>query len=258
MSELQDEMLAVSAIFPDIVTVFPDSDPARVMVVLPLDTGREVIASFVSTGSKPPWTYELAGIPRGQHPIVSAKLALITSSDSLLYALITTLRDSVAELAAAVEPHPAVVTCAPRIHSASAQRMRLPALHGAEVIVMKSTFQAHVAPVSNPAQVRSFVEQLHENPRVARATHNILAFRIRAPGGSLIADNDDDGEDAAGERLAHLLELLAADNLCVVVSRWFGGVLMGPGRFKAILDVARDAIEGGARQQGWYAGRPQR
>lgn len=84
------------------------------------------------------------------------------------------------------------------------------------------------------------------------------AYRIvrDAAGGAVsLADNDDDGEDAAGSRLAHLLDLMGADNLLVVVSRWFGGVLMGPSRFKAICEVAREAVEGGARQAGWYAGR---
>jgi hypothetical protein len=51
-------------------------------------------------------------------------------------------------------------------------------------------------------------------------------------------DNDDDGEDAAGSRLAHLLEMRQEDGVFVVVSRWFGGIKLGPKRFAHITNVA--------------------
>jgi putative IMPACT (imprinted ancient) family translation regulator len=51
-------------------------------------------------------------------------------------------------------------------------------------------------------------------------------------------DNDDDGEDAAGSRLAHLLEMRHEDGVFVVVSRWFGGIKLGPKRFAHITNVA--------------------
>ncbi|KAI0034089.1 impact family protein, partial [Vararia minispora EC-137] len=54
---------------------------------------------------------------------------------------------------------------------------------------------------------------------------------------------DDDGEAAAGNRLAHLLGLLGVNNVLVVVSRYFGGVKLGPSRFKYINQAARDALE---------------
>jgi len=59
----------------------------------------------------------------------------------------------------------------------------------------------------------------------------------------LTADCDDDGESAAGGRLAHLLEILELENVLVVVSRWYGGTLLGPDRFKLINQAARDALE---------------
>lgn len=56
-------------------------------------------------------------------------------------------------------------------------------------------------------------------------------------------DNDDDGEDAAGGRLAHLLEIRDEDGVLVVVSRWYGGIQLGPRRFALINNVARDVLE---------------
>ena len=116
----------------------------------------------------------------------------------------------------------------------------------APVVVIKSTFVAHVAQLRELEDVSRFLDILYSDPRIARATHNIRAWRL-----GNAADNDDDGEDAAGGRLAQLLELMRAENVMVVVSRWFGGVLMGPQRFKVINDVARQAIEA----QPWYNGR---
>lgn len=55
-------------------------------------------------------------------------------------------------------------------------------------------------------------------------------------------DNDDDGEDAAGGRLAHLLELRKESSVLVVVSRWFGGIELGPKRFAHINNVARELL----------------
>jgi Uncharacterized protein family UPF0029 len=55
-------------------------------------------------------------------------------------------------------------------------------------------------------------------------------------------DNDDDGEDAAGGRLAHLLQMRDEDGVLVVVSRWFGGILLGPKRFAVITNVAREGL----------------
>ena len=56
-------------------------------------------------------------------------------------------------------------------------------------------------------------------------------------------DCDDDGEDAAGGRLLHLLEMKKANNVCVVVTRWYGGTLLGPDRFKHISNCARLVLE---------------
>jgi hypothetical protein len=65
-----------------------------------------------------------------------------------------------------------------------------------------------------------------------------------------LADNDDDGESAAGGRLAHLLQILVGscfdhldvgnamqsiqdiEEVLVIVTRYYGGVQLGPDRFK--------------------------
>lgn len=105
-------------------------------------------------------------------------------------------------------------------------------VHGEPLVERKSTFQAHVAVVKSVSEVEPAMAGLYERPGIRRATHNMLAYRIRMINGTMACDCDDDGESAAGSRLAHLLQLCQCENVLVVVSRWFGGVLLGPSRFK--------------------------
>lgn len=107
----------------------------------------------------------------------------------------------------------------------------------------KSTFQAHVAsPVLNKEQVKAILRKLKENSKIGRATHNIYAYRIN-DGRVVVQDCEDDGEHQAGGRLAHLLTMMEANNVLVVVSRWYGGIHLGTDRFKHINNVARMLLE---------------
>jgi putative IMPACT (imprinted ancient) family translation regulator len=63
--------------------------------------------------------------------------------------------------------------------------------------------------------------------------------QLRSP----LLDHDDDGESAAGGRLAHLLQILDVKDVLVIVTRYFGGTLLGADRFKHINQAARDALE---------------
>lgn len=107
--------------------------------------------------------------------------------------------------------------------------------HGDPFTEKRSTFQAHLAYVNSVDQMETVMEALLRNRKIAGATHNIMAYRISIPEkGTVLQDYDDDGETAAGGRLLHLLQMVDAINVVVVVSRWFGGILLGPDRFKHI------------------------
>ena len=104
-------------------------------------------------------------------------------------------------------------------------------------------FQAHVATVTSMGHVKWALARLLSDKRIARATHNMLAYRYVDERGVQVSDNDDDGESSSGTKLAALLELANVNNVLVVVSRWFGGVLLGPVRFKYIASTARALLE---------------
>ncbi|XP_015209336.1 protein IMPACT isoform X2 [Lepisosteus oculatus] len=118
-----------------------------------------------------------------------------------------------------------------------------PIKHGEPVTDRRSTFQAHLAPVVTLKQVKMVLSKLHENKKIGNATHNIYAYRIYCEDKqTFIQDCEDDGETAAGGRLLHLLQILDVRNVMVVVSRWYGGILLGPDRFKHINNCARNIL----------------
>ncbi|TPP62939.1 Impact family protein [Fasciola gigantica] len=119
-------------------------------------------------------------------------------------------------------------------------------IRGETLVDRKSVFQAHCCRVHNVGQVSRFITALLEDRKVASATHNILAWRIvdnkRGQSPVIHADCDDDGETHAGSRLLHLLTISGVENVAIVVSRWYGGIQLGPDRFKHINNVARQLL----------------
>ena len=107
----------------------------------------------------------------------------------------------------------------------------------------KSVFLARAAEVHSVDEAKSYLAHLlATDKKAAKATHNITAWRIQGENGVQFQDCDDDGESAAGGRLLHLLELMGVWNAMVVVTRWYGGIHLGPDRFRLINQAARDAM----------------
>lgn len=117
--------------------------------------------------------------------------------------------------------------------------------HSTALVERKSTFIAHICEVRTIEQVREFRNSVLADKRYGRATHNIFAYRFTCPiTGVVFNDCDDDGENAAGARLAEMLRLMSLRRgTAIIVSRWFGGTLLGPDRFKLINNTARHLLE---------------
>ena len=116
----------------------------------------------------------------------------------------------------------------------------------------KSVFLARACRVISVADAQASISHLlATDKRAARASHNISAWRIHevsttaGTSGATYQDFDDDGETAAGGRLLHLLQIMGAWQVVVVVTRHYGGVHLGPDRFRCISAVAREAIVAG-------------
>ncbi|KAI8968568.1 ribosomal protein S5 domain 2-type protein, partial [Mycotypha africana] len=112
-----------------------------------------------------------------------------------------------------------------------------------EYLEQEVEMPTHNDNINTVHEVKVVLAHLLQNKKIAKATHNILAYRIMMPDGKVLQDNDDDGESAAGGRLAHLMQILEVENVVVVVTRWFGGIHLGPDRFKDINNVARKTLD---------------
>ena len=125
-----------------------------------------------------------------------------------------------------------------------------PFVSGSPVTERRSVFQAHLAALTSSSALPPLLQAIRTHPRLSRATHNMLAYRVSS---GLYAEDgcDDDGEERAGGRLLHLLQAMQAVNVLVVVSRWYGGVKLGSDRFRIINNVARELLE----REGWGADR---
>ena len=106
----------------------------------------------------------------------------------------------------------------------------------------KSKFQGAKVCIDGINHVIPALHAVYGNPDVARATHNIYAYRCES-GGKMVSYYNDDGEYGAGRRILKMMEDNDMSNRLICVSRWYGGSHMGPSRFDSIMDIAKQAID---------------
>ena len=117
--------------------------------------------------------------------------------------------------------------------------------HCSETVVRRSRFLAQCARAESPAQARAFVEAVRA--RWPDATHNCWAFAAGAPGDTARIGSSDDGEPhgTAGRPMLQVLLHSGVGEICVVVTRWFGGVKLGTGGLvRAYQDAVRENLAG--------------
>jgi len=105
----------------------------------------------------------------------------------------------------------------------------------------KSVFIGHAAPVASEEEARAFIDE--KRREFHDATHNVYAYLLN---GGAIARYSDDGEPqgTAGVPVLNVVKLSGATDLCVVVTRYFGGILLGAGGLvRAYGASARQAVE---------------
>lgn len=106
-----------------------------------------------------------------------------------------------------------------------------------KLTVQRSRFFALAFPATTLDQVKQVVDRRRRKQRKAR--HHCWACRVRGAHGELIEQARDDGE--VGRPGMVLLEMLRRHDLegGIVVSRFFGGVKLGPGGVsRAFREVA--------------------
>eukprot|EP00455_Lapot_gusevi_P000046 TRINITY_DN10019_c0_g1_i4.p1 TRINITY_DN10019_c0_g1~~TRINITY_DN10019_c0_g1_i4.p1 ORF type:complete len:221 (-),score=20.55 TRINITY_DN10019_c0_g1_i4:35-697(-) len=118
-------------------------------------------------------------------------------------------------------------------------------IYGEPLVDRKSKFQAYLARVRDLDQIYAVLRQIRSDQKVLSAAHpTIFAFRLSARGDQPAHDfRDDDGETGAANRMLALLQRMELTDVLIVVTRWFGGVLLGPDRFKHISGRCKILLE---------------
>ncbi len=96
----------------------------------------------------------------------------------------------------------------------------------AEIIEKRSRFIATVKPVATEAEALAFLNELRQ--KYWDATHNVYAYVLEE---NQLSRYSDDGEPGgtAGMPVLDILRREGLSNLIVVVTRYFGGTLLGTG-----------------------------
>ncbi|EMR08273.1 hypothetical protein PNEG_03438 [Pneumocystis murina B123] len=110
------------------------------------------------------------------------------------------------------------------------------------LISKKSRFIGRMLEVNSLDMVYVALKSLQHEKSLLNATHNIWAYRLIEKNDKIIYDSNDDGEKGAGSNLSCLLYSMGVKNVLVVVSRWHGGINLGPSRFKLINSSAKAAL----------------
>ena len=113
----------------------------------------------------------------------------------------------------------------------------------AEIVEKKSKFIANICYVESVEQAEEKVKSIKK--KYYDAKHNCVAYRVMEDG-QLVEKSSDDGEPS-GTAGGPMLNILQKSNLCnivVVVTRYFGGILLGTGGLvRAYSDATQKAIE---------------
>lgn len=119
----------------------------------------------------------------------------------------------------------------------------VPASYGeAEYIEKRSRFISRVWPVESEGEAIAHIEAMRKQHY--DATHNVYAYNIRENG---IMRYSDDGEPSgtSGQPTLNVFRSEGIQNFCCVVTRYFGGTLLGAGglvrAYSAVSKMALDA-----------------
>ncbi|KRC87331.1 hypothetical protein ASE25_16430 [Terrabacter sp. Root85] len=112
----------------------------------------------------------------------------------------------------------------------------------AELEVKRSRFVCDVAPVPSEEDARAFVESVRSATRDAR--HHCTAFVLGTDGGTQRSNDDGEPSGTAGAPMLDVLRGQGLTDVVAVVTRWFGGTLLGTGGLiRAYGDAVSAAVD---------------
>ncbi|GAA5985613.1 hypothetical protein JCM10908_007042 [Rhodotorula pacifica] len=120
----------------------------------------------------------------------------------------------------------------------------------------QSTFVAHAAPCSNHTQahtLQNHIRSLRTGTHPVECSHEILGWRCLTlrPGRTgldseddfkVVIDGDDDGEKGGAAVIREVLTQEGGVDVAIVISRLYGGIMLGPARFTHMRKCASQAL----------------
>lgn len=110
-----------------------------------------------------------------------------------------------------------------------------------EITEKKSRFIGMSHPVSTEEEAYAFIESVRKKHYDAR--HNCFAFSVGEDNPMLRFSDDGEPQGTAGKPMLEVINGSGIHNICIVVTRYFGGVLLGTGGLvRAYTDAAKAAV----------------
>ncbi len=105
----------------------------------------------------------------------------------------------------------------------------------------RSRFIGHVKRVETEEEARAFIEGMKK--RYYDARHNCWCYRLHEGGVERYSD-DGEPQGTAGQPMLNVFQREGVENVACVVTRYFGGILLGAGGLvRAYTQSAKDALD---------------
>ena len=116
----------------------------------------------------------------------------------------------------------------------------------ASFIEKKSEFIGYISAVQTAEEAVAYINEIRSQHR--RATHNVYAYVLRDGGTSRYSD-DGEPQGTAGVPVLEVLNKEGITDVCCVVTRYFGGILLGGGGLvRAYSHAAKLALDASVRR----------
>lgn len=114
-----------------------------------------------------------------------------------------------------------------------------------EITEKKSRFIAQVRPADTEEEALAFIEEVRKTHWTA--SHNCFAYRIGPRCQTVRASDDGEPAQTAGKPMLDVLAGRELHNVCAVVTRYFGGTLLGTGGLvraysQAVQEALKDCV----------------
>ena len=111
---------------------------------------------------------------------------------------------------------------------------------GGELVEKRSRFLGRVWPVEREEEARAYIEETKKRHYDAR--HNCWCWRLKD--GPERYSDDGEPQGTAGQPMLNVFQREEVTNVCCVVTRYFGGVLLGAGGLvRAYTQAAKLALD---------------